>query len=93
MIKKKLKNIRKKLDILDNKLLLLFKKRTLLVNEVLKTKTYKNQIVDKKRIKLILKNIKNKSKQKKIDPEITTNIWKTIIRSYIKYEFKNFHKK
>ncbi|MDC0343959.1 chorismate mutase [Pelagibacteraceae bacterium] len=93
MIKKKLKNIRKKLDILDNKLLLLFKKRTLLVNEVLKTKTYKNQIVDKKRIKLILKNIKNKSKQKKIDPEITTNIWKTIIRSYIKYEFKNFRKK
>ena len=93
MIKKKLKNIKKKLDILDNKLLLLFKKRTLLVNEVLKTKTYKNQIVDKKRIKLILKNIKNKSKQKKIDPEITTNIWKTIIRSYIKYEFKNFRKK
>jgi len=93
MIKKNLKNIRKKLDILDDKLLLLFKKRTMLVNEVLKTKTYKNQIVDKKRIKFILNKIKIKSKQRKIDPEITTNIWKTIIKSYIKYEFRNFGKK
>ena len=93
MAKKNLKTIRKKLDFLDNKLLNLFKKRTLLVNDILKTKKYKNQIIDKKRIKAILKRIKTKSINKNIDPEITVNIWKTIVRSYIRYEYKNFKKK
>ena len=55
MAKKNLKTIRKKLDFLDNKLLNLFKKRTLLVNDILKTKKYKNQIIDKKRIKSYFK--------------------------------------
>ena len=88
----KLNIIRKKLDILDNKLLDLFKKRTKLVNEVLKIKKFKNQIVDKKRIGLILRNIKKKSIQRKIDPKITVNIWKAIIKNYIAYEYRNFKK-
>ena len=93
MVKKKLNTIRKKLDILDNKLLKLFKKRTSLVNDILKTKEFKNQIVDNKRIKIILKKVRAKSIKMKIDPEITVNIWKSIIRSYIKYEYKRFKKK
>ena len=93
MVKKNIKTIRKKLDILDNKLLKLFKKRTSLVNDILKTKEFKNQIVDKKRIKIILKKVRAKSIKMKIDPEITINIWKSIIRSYIKYEYKRFKKK
>tara|TARA_B100000965_G_C19185961_1_gene580950 strand:+ start:261 stop:542 length:282 start_codon:yes stop_codon:yes gene_type:complete len=93
MVKKNIKTIRKKLDILDNKLLNLFKKRTSLVNDILKTKEFKNQIVDKKRIKIILKKVRAKSIKMKIDPEITINIWKSIIRSYIKYEYKKFKKK
>ena len=55
MINKKLERIRKKLDNLDNHFLLLIKKRTLLVNQVLLTKKFKNQIVDKKRIKSKIK--------------------------------------
>ena len=47
----KLEKIRKKLDKLDDKLLFLIKKRILLVNEVLLTKEFKKQIIDKKRIK------------------------------------------
>ena len=93
MVKKNIKTIRKKLDILDNKLLNLFKKRTSLVNDILKSKEFKNQIVDKKRIKIILKKVRAKSIKMKIDPEITINIWKSIIRSYIKYEYKKFKKK
>ena len=89
----KLNKIRKKLDLLDNKLLDLFKTRTILVNEVLKTKKFKNQIIDNKRIKLILRNIKTKSIGKKIDPKITNNIWKAIIKSYIAYEYRNFKSK
>ena len=90
--KKKLDLIRKKLDKLDNKLLLLIKKRTILVNDVIKLKQYKKEIVDKKRIDIILKRIKKKSIQNGIDPKITVNIWNTIIRSYIQYEYRNFKK-
>ena len=85
--------IRKKLDLLDNILLNLIKKRTKLVNEVLMNKTKKNQIVDKKRIKVILKNIKKKSIKRKIDTKLTEMIWKGIIKSYINFEYRNFKKK
>ena len=55
---KKLNKIRNQLDSLDNSLIKLIKKRTELVKKVLKLKEYKNQIVDKKRIKFILNQIK-----------------------------------
>ena len=91
--KKKLEVIRKKLDKLDNSLILIIKKRTKLVNEVIKLKKYKKEIVDNKRIKIILSKIKKKSIQQKIDPSITNRIWKNMIWSYINYEKKNFNKK
>jgi len=90
---KKIKIIRNKLDQIDNKLLLIIKKRTQLVNEVIKQKKTKKEIIDKKRINTILKRIKTKSIKLKIDPMISINIWKTMIRSFIKYEYKNFKKK
>ena len=88
----KLEKIRKKLDKLDDKFLLLIKKRITLVNQVLLTKKFKNQIIDKKRIKKILSNIKSKSKKKNIDTKITQEIWKSMIRAFISYEFRNFKK-
>tara|TARA_B100001769_G_C21484704_1_gene281908 strand:+ start:175 stop:465 length:291 start_codon:yes stop_codon:yes gene_type:complete len=91
--KKKLYLIRKKLDKLDNSLINIIKKRTLLVKEVLKLKEYKNEIVDKIRINKILKNIRMKSLQKKIDPKITKRIWYNMIYSYIDFEKRNFKKK
>ena len=91
--KKKLDIIRKKLDKLDNQLLRTIKKRTLLVNEVVKLKENKSEIVDQKRISSILKNIKTKSIKNNIDPKITNRIWKNMIWSYINYERRNFKKK
>ena len=91
--KKKLDIIRKKLDNLDNKFLALIKTRTFLVNEVLKLKESKSEIIDKKRINFILNKIKQKSKKLKIDPKITNRIWKNMILSYIDYEKRNFKKK
>ena len=91
--KKKLDLIRVKLDKLDNKLLSLIKYRTKLVEEVLKLKEFKKEIVDKKRINFILKKIKKKSISKNIDPKITNRIWKNMIWSYINYERKIFKKK
>ena len=91
--KKKLYLLRSKLDKLDNKLLKLIKKRSFLVNEVLKVKIYKKEIIDKKRINFILNKIKKKSIKNKIDPKITTRIWKNMIWSFIDYEKRNFKKK
>ena len=91
--KKKLDIIRKKLDQIDNQLLAVIKKRTSLVNEVVKLKENKSEIVDQKRISSILKNIKIKSIKKNIDPKITNRIWKNMIWSYINYERRNFKKK
>ena len=91
--KKKLKKLRQRLDKLDNSFIYLIKKRTKLVKEVLKLKRYKNEIVDKKRIKAILTQIRKKSIKNNIDPKITNRIWKNMIMSYIDYERTNFKKK
>ena len=90
---KKLSKIRSELDKLDNLLIKLIKKRTFLVKKVLLLKERKSQIVDKKRIKEILLNIKKKSKKNNIDPKITNKIWKNMIYAYIDYEKRNFKKK
>ena len=91
--KKKLDKLRKELDQLDNSLIKIIKKRTNLVKKVLRLKEFKNQIVDQKRIDIILRNIKKKSIKNNIDPKITQKIWKNMIWSYIDYERRNFKKK
>ena len=91
--KKKLNLIRIKLDKLDTDLLKLIKKRSNLVNDVLKVKIHKKEIIDQKRISFILKKIKKKSIQLKIDPKISNRIWKNMIWSFIDYEKRNFKKK
>ena len=91
--KQKLNKIRIELDILDNSLIKIIKKRTNLVKKVLALKEKKNQIVDQKRIKISLKNIKRKSIQNNIDPKITDKIWKNMISAYIDFERRNFKKK
>ena len=91
--RKKLNKIRFQLDRLDNSLIKLIKQRTNLVKKVLALKDKKSQIVDQKRIKYILKNIRKKSLVNNIDPKITNRIWKNMIWSYINYERRNFKKK
>tara|TARA_Y100000590_G_scaffold211117_1_gene239210 strand:- start:181 stop:474 length:294 start_codon:yes stop_codon:yes gene_type:complete len=91
--KNKLNLLRKKLDNLDNSLIKLIKSRSKIVNEVLKLKEFKNQIIDKKRIKEILRNIKRKSIKNKIDPKITERIWKNMIYAYIDFEKRKFNKR
>jgi len=92
MVNKNIINIRKELDKLDNILLDVIKKRTTLVNKVILNKKFKKDIIDKKRISIILKNISKKSKKKNINPKITNRIWKSMIRAFIDYEFRNFKK-
>ena len=93
MVNKNILKIRKQLDRLDDDLLGLIKKRTKLVSLILKNKKFKNEIIDYKRISVILRNIKKKSRKKKIDVIVTEKIWKSMIRSFIDYEYRNFNKR
>ena len=93
MLNKNIINIRKQLDKLDNSLLEIIKRRTKLVDLVIKNKEFKKDIIDKKRIAVILKRVSKKSKDKNVDPIITKKIWKTMINAFIDYEFRNFKKK
>ena len=61
----KLKLLRKKLDKIDNQLLKVVKKRTEIVKKVLLLKFNKKEIIDKKRISVVLKRIKRESLKKK----------------------------
>ena len=91
--RKKLSKIRAQLDKLDDSLIRIIKKRTNLVKKVLALKDKKKQIVDQKRIKIILQNIKKKSLKKGIDPKITNKIWKNMIFVYLYFDIRNFKKK
>ena len=90
MVNQNIIKIRKKLDKLDNRLLEIIKKRSKLVDLVIKNKKFKKDIIDKKRISIILKKIAKKSKDKNIDPKITSKVWKSMIRAFIDYEYRNF---
>jgi len=85
--------IRKKLDKVDIELLKLIKKRSLFVDQVLSFKKSKKEIIDQKRINFILKRIKKLSIKIKMDPKITINIWKVMIKGFINYEYTKFKKK
>ena len=91
--KKRLLILRKKLDKVDNRLLSLLKIRSNYVKEVLSLKEFKKEIIDRKRIKLILKNIRKKSIKKGIDTKISYRIWKSMINAFIDYEYRNFKKR
>ncbi len=93
MIDKKLKKARNKIDKIDNQIFNLIKKRTNIVNQVIKLKKSKKQIIDRKRINFILKKIKKRSIKNSIDPKITNKIWKSMIWSFIDYEKQKFKKK
>ncbi|MBO41810.1 MAG: chorismate mutase [Pelagibacteraceae bacterium] len=89
----KLNLFRKKLDKLDYQLLKTIKKRTEIVKKVIALKSYKSEIIDKKRISTILKKIKKESLKNNIDPNITKRIWKNMIWAYVNFEKRNFKKK
>ena len=64
MVNKNIIKIRKSLDKLDDKLLEIIKKRSKLVDEVISNKKYKKDIIDRKRISIILRNISKNLKRK-----------------------------
>ena len=93
MSKYTLNKARNKIDHIDNKIFLLIKKRTKVVKYMMRIKKHKKEIIDRKRIAVILNKIKKKSKSSKIDHKITLKIWKSMIWAYVDYQKRNFEKK
>ena len=93
MNNKEIEKIRKNIDLIDRSLLNLIGKRTKLVDQLMKVKKNKSQIVDKKRIKEVLKKIRNESIKKSIDLKVTKKIWKNFFSTYIEYQKRKFKKK
>ena len=93
MNKNKLKQARNKVDLLDQKILNLIKKRTQIIKFMLSLKKLKKEIINHKRNNEIFRKIKEKSIKNGIDPKITKRIWKAIIWSYVDYQKRNFKKK
>ena len=56
-------------------------------------KITKKQIIDRKRISIVLKRIKKLSKKYKVESVITQRIWKLMINNFIILENKLFKKK
>lgn len=83
--KKAIFKIRKNIDKIDDKILnLLFNRKKQVVN-IIKYKN-KKDIVDNKRINEMIKNLKTKGKKKKLESYLISNVWKSIIKSFIRYE-------
>ena len=93
MNKKKLKIARKKIDQLDRKIFNLIKQRTKIVLHMMNIKRTRSQIVDHKRINVILKSIKKRSLKEKVDAKTTVRIWKSMIWSYVDLQRRKFKKK
>ena len=86
-----IKRIREKIDQIDLEMLNLLSKRKDLVTEIVKFKS-RDQIVDQKRIKLILDRLDIEAKKRGIPENIVRKLWEGMIKSFILYEEDIFDK-
>ena len=82
-----LEDIRKQIDKIDLRILDLISERKDLVTEVVKLKR-RDQIVDKKRIELILKKLNNEAKKRSLPSEFIEEIWNLMIKNFINLQYK-----
>ena len=87
-----MREIRKKIDKVDTKILPLMVKRSELVNKALNLKKKKSEIVDIKRINQIKKKVSSQAKKLGANPGLISSIWVSMIKNFIEFEKKNFKK-
>jgi chorismate mutase len=83
--KKNIDRIRKNIDNIDTQILKLLSFRRKEVLQITKCKK-RSEIVDKKRIAVMLKRLILKGKNLKIESYVIANVWKAMIKSFIKLE-------
>ena len=94
-MKKKFKNlneVRKSIDNIDTRLVKLIAEREFYARQAVKFKTNKKQIIDRKRINIILKRINSLSKKYKVNSLTVERIWKLMIKNFIILENRLFRK-
>jgi len=94
-MKKKFKNlneVRKSIDNLDTRLVKLIAEREFYAKQAVKFKTNKKQIIDRKRINIVLKRINSLSKKYKVNSLTVERIWKLMIKNFIILENRLFRK-
>ena len=87
-----MREIRKKIDKVDTKILPLIVKRSELVNKALSLKKRKSDIVDTKRINQIRKKVSSQAKKLGANQKLISSIWLSMIKNFIEFEKKNFKK-
>ena len=88
-----MREIRRKIDKVDTKILPLMVKRSELVNKALNLKKKKSEIVDIKRINQIKKKVSSHAKKLGANPKLISDIWVSMIKNFIEFEKKNFKRK
>ena len=94
-MKKKFKNlneVRKSIDSVDERLVRLIAEREFYAKQAVKFKTNKKQIIDRKRINIVLKRINSLSKKYKVNSLTVERIWKLMIKNFIILENRLFRK-
>ncbi|MCH2540795.1 MAG: chorismate mutase [Alphaproteobacteria bacterium] len=94
-MKKKFKNlneVRKSIDNIDTRLVKLIAEREFYARQAVKFKTNKKQIIDRKRINIVLKRINSLSKKYKVNSLTVERIWKLMIKNFIILENRLFRK-
>ena len=94
-MKKKFKNlneVRKSIDNIDTRLVKLIAEREFYAKQAVKFKTNKKQIIDRKRINIVLKRINSLSKKYKVNSLTVERIWKLMIKNFIILENRLFKK-
>tara|TARA_B100002003_G_scaffold224033_1_gene229028 strand:- start:358 stop:651 length:294 start_codon:yes stop_codon:yes gene_type:complete len=89
---KNLKDVRKSIDSVDARLVKLIGERELYAREAVKFKTDRSQIIDRKRINIVISRVKKLSKKYKVSSSTVEKIWKLMIKNFIILENKLFKK-
>tara|TARA_X000000950_G_C13866290_1_gene640895 strand:- start:620 stop:916 length:297 start_codon:yes stop_codon:yes gene_type:complete len=84
-----IEKVRQQIDLIDSDILDLIVKRHALVIEAVKLKR-RDQIIDKTRIKKIIRSLKEVAKKKGLPPYLVETVWMEMINGFIKFEEESF---
>lgn len=88
---KSIDEVRSIIDNVDSEIIDLISKRKKLVIEAVKHKT-RDQIIDRERIELIIRKLREKSELCSISPDLIEKIWRIMIDDFIEFEKENYDK-
>ena len=83
-------DLRKEIDLLDEELILLFKKRFNFIEQAAVIKDDINKIVDEDRIEFIISRVRAMAAENNISEDLVESLWRYIIDLSIKHEKEVF---